>query len=171
MPEAVHWRYCPLCRAELVPRVLDGAPRRSCPACGFVYWEHPWPAAAAVVADPPDPADPRCRIALVRRRYPPEAGGWCLPGGFVEPGETVEAAACREVWEETGLRVRPSAQIGTFGPCIAFIAAVADGSGPPRAGVDVLEAVWCQLSGMPELCFPTHRTALDRWQAGLAGAR
>ena len=42
-------------------------------------------------------------IVLVKRRYPPP--GWALPGGFVEYGETVEAAAIREACEETGLHV------------------------------------------------------------------
>lgn len=44
-------------------------------------------------------------ILLVRRARPPMAGTWSLPGGRVEPGERVEAAVLREVFEETGLEV------------------------------------------------------------------
>jgi 8-oxo-dGTP diphosphatase len=43
------------------------------------------------------------RIVLIERKNPPP--GWAIPGGFVDIGETVEAAAIREAKEETGLDV------------------------------------------------------------------
>ena len=45
------------------------------------------------------------RVLLIRRGKPPRAGQWSLPGGALELGETVAAAARREVLEETGLAV------------------------------------------------------------------
>jgi 8-oxo-dGTP diphosphatase len=46
---------------------------------------------------------PGDRVVLVERKHPPP--GWALPGGFVDVGETVEAASVREAREETGLDV------------------------------------------------------------------
>ncbi|HEX5597079.1 MAG TPA: NUDIX domain-containing protein [Micromonosporaceae bacterium] len=54
--------------------------------------------------------DPDNRILLFHTRYPgsPELGTWWeLPGGGLDPGETHVAAAIRELWEETGIRVVP----------------------------------------------------------------
>ncbi|MFQ5993712.1 MAG: NUDIX domain-containing protein [Acidiferrobacterales bacterium] len=57
--------------------------------------------------------DERARpIVLIRRKFPPL--GWALPGGFVDVGETVEAAAVREAREETALDVRLKALLGCY---------------------------------------------------------
>jgi ADP-ribose pyrophosphatase YjhB (NUDIX family) len=49
---------------------------------------------------------------LLTRRH--DNGRWCLPGGFMEAGESVVEACAREVWEETGLRVRIGKLIGVY---------------------------------------------------------
>ena len=55
--------------------------------------------------------DEQGRILLTKRS---DNGQWCLPGGAVDPGETVAEACEREVWEETGLRVHVKRLIGIY---------------------------------------------------------
>jgi len=53
-------------------------------------------------------------VVLIKRKYDPYAGSYALPGGFVEIGETVEAACAREMVEETGLVVADLQLIGVY---------------------------------------------------------
>ncbi|MCR8897781.1 NUDIX hydrolase [Gordonia sp. GONU] len=49
--------------------------------------------------------DDEGRVLLIKRRNPPQAGKWTVPGGKVEPGESIEAAVVREMLEETGFHI------------------------------------------------------------------
>src|SRR5262245_26296157 len=70
-----------------------------------LYPERPFLAAsAAVVRDG--------KVLVVRRARAPAQGGLSLPGGVVEPGETLHEAVAREVREETGLTIEPVALAG-----------------------------------------------------------
>jgi 8-oxo-dGTP diphosphatase len=86
-------------------------------------------------------------VVLIQRANEPFEGRWALPGGFVEIGETVEAAAIREAWEETGLTVEIERLVGVYsGPdrdprghnvSVVFVARVA--SGRMQAATDAAE--------------------------------
>ena len=54
------------------------------------------------------------RVLLVKRGHPPLAGEWSIPGGVLELGETLRAAAVREAREETCLTVEPTEVLGVF---------------------------------------------------------
>jgi 8-oxo-dGTP pyrophosphatase MutT (NUDIX family) len=56
--------------------------------------------------------DPSGRKILLTQRS--DNGRWCLPSGRMDPGETVEEACIREVWEETGLKVKISRLVGIY---------------------------------------------------------
>jgi 8-oxo-dGTP diphosphatase len=64
--------------------------------------------------------DPEGRVLLIRRGKPPKMGLWSVPGGCLEPGETLVACCRREVLEETGIEIEP-------GPIVAVADRAAEG--------------------------------------------
>src|SRR5262245_17429300 len=92
-------RFCMSCGGRLRTVRDSGKPRRRCPRCGWTFYDNPVPAAVAIIPW-------RCRILLTKRAFPPYAGTWDLPGGFLEAGERPEQALRRELREELGLAVR-----------------------------------------------------------------
>ena len=84
-------------------------------------------------------------IVLINRKNPPY--GWAIPGGFVDVGESVEAAAAREALEETGLEVEGLQLLGIYSDPArdprghtASAVYVAQASGEPVAGDDAGES-------------------------------
>lgn len=108
-------------------------------------------------------------IVLVRRKNPPH--GWAIPGGFVEYGESLEAAAVREAWEETSLRVTLVRQLHTYSdpsrdPRFHTVstAYVAIASGIPCGADDAAEArAFSRASLPPDIVFD-HRKILEDYQ-------
>jgi 8-oxo-dGTP pyrophosphatase MutT (NUDIX family) len=88
------------------------------------------------------------KVLLTRRR---DNGQWCLPGGIIDPGETVAEACEREVREETGLQVRVQRLIGVYSDPDQLVI-YPDGN---KAHIIVLcfEVEW--LSGEPALSAET----------------
>lgn len=132
------------------------------------YPQHPRLAVGAVVFH-------HHRVLLVRRGQPPSENQWAIPGGRVLLGETLQAAAEREILEETGVVIRAGAPVHTFD----LIERDADGrvrfhyvivdleadyvSGDPRSGDDAAEARWVGPADMAQLNVNRHtRALLDR---------
>lgn len=96
------------------------------------------------------------RVLLVQRKNSPGKGEWHIPGGKLEPGETLEACCIREVYEETHLQILPKTLIAVADrqlSCfhyvvIDFLCALAPGSDPRKLspGTDALEARWIHPS-------------------------
>src|SRR5438093_5511663 len=120
---------------------------------GRYCYEYPRPAltADAIVLT----AEPRRRVLLIRRKHLPFANSWALPGGFVDQDEPLEAAARRELREETGLDVPTLEQVHTFGDpgrdprgwtvSVAFGAIVDAAQVQPEAHDDAAEVAWYPL--------------------------
>jgi 8-oxo-dGTP diphosphatase len=115
------------------------------------------------------------KVLLVQRGVPPFEGRWALPGGFVLEDESVEAAARRELEEETGVRNVYLEQLYTFGDpgrdprgrivTIAYYALLTTESAPLVAGTDAGAARWLPARKHPPLAFDHDRIlayALER---------
>ncbi len=99
-------------------------------------------------------------VLLVRRGKPPNVGSWTLPGGAQDIGETAEAAARRELLEETGIAVGPlqfaavvdsirrdpHGRVQYHYTIIDFCARWV--AGDARAATDVTEAAWAPLDAL-----------------------
>ena len=110
-------------------------------------------------------------VVLIRRMNPPH--GWALPGGFVDYGECLEDAACREAMEETGLRVKLGRQIHSYSDPARdarhhTITTVyeATAEGEPQGGDDAAEARVFTLGALPDPLVFDHADILSDWVDG-----
>lgn len=91
--------FCPNCKSEDFSFENDF--KFHCKSCDFVLY-HNIAAAVAVIIKHDD------KILFTVRNVEPDKGKWDLPGGFIDPNENAEAAACRELKEELGLDLKPT---------------------------------------------------------------
>ena len=162
-------QFCHFCASPIEKRHIEGRLRLYCPICRTPIYENPVPAACVVLVDD------RNRLLLVQRRVAPKQGMWCLPGGFVECGETPEQAAVRELQEETGLSGRINTLIGvTTGPgtlyksilLIAYL--VTRFSGSAMAGDDACDVDFFDADHLPEIAFGSHHSFIRLYYSTLA---
>jgi NAD+ diphosphatase len=102
------FHYCPQCGKDLTKKMIEGKERLCCPSdtCGYVWWDNPLTVVAAIV-------EKDGTIILARNKEWPEKI-FALITGFLEKGETPEAAVVREVKEELGLDSEIREQIGVY---------------------------------------------------------
>src|SRR4051794_23228147 len=99
------------------------------------------------------------KVLLIERALEPFKGKWALPGGFVRVDETLDAAARRELVEETGLKDVFLEQLYTFGTVdrdprervvsVAYYALVKLSDYRAKAATDAANAEWFPISSVP----------------------
>ncbi|MCB1100328.1 MAG: NUDIX hydrolase [Verrucomicrobiae bacterium] len=107
--------------------------------------------------------DDELKVLLIERGIEPFEGKWAIPGGFVVPGESVDAAARRELLEETGLKNVFLEQLYTFGDpdrdprehvvSVAYYALTNLAGHEIKADTDARSAAWFSVHDVPELAF------------------
>lgn len=99
------FKFCPKCSGKLVYQRENFL---KCSACRFRFYINPLPCNAVVLENK------KREILLVKRKFPPKKGYWDLPGGFIQPNESLEESIKREVEEELNIDIAMNRFIGIF---------------------------------------------------------
>jgi 8-oxo-dGTP diphosphatase len=155
------FRFCPVCGGELKSLKLkeNERTRLVCSACDFIFYLDPKVVACSILMMD-------SKVVLLKRGISPQKGKWVIPGGYVDRGEEVEAAAIRETKEECGLRTRIEGLLGIYSytghvpVVIVYVAQYISGELTP--GDETLEAGLFSKDRIPwqELAFQSTKDAL-----------
>jgi 8-oxo-dGTP diphosphatase len=140
---------------------VQGIFKMECPKCNYHFesYKNPLPTVDIII-------ETTGGIVLIERKNEPF--GWALPGGFVDYGESLEKAAVREAFEETGLQVKLIRQLKTYSdpgrdPRHHTISTVfiATAEGQPRAGDDAGRSEIFTRLNLPTLVFDHEKILAD----------
>ncbi|MDF2461179.1 MAG: hypothetical protein K0S68_582 [Candidatus Saccharibacteria bacterium] len=164
MKATEHYQYCPYCSHKLGP-YRDF--HRTCTNCHASWFENLAAATGMALLNA------KHQVLLTRRAIEPSQGTYSLPGGFINPGESAEKAALREIEEETGLTDLDLLDyIGSFPDqygvegshtlSLVFVGRLRSGEPHPDDDVEALE--WHDVMNIPPEAladsFPNVREAL-----------
>ena len=159
--------FCSRCGSPLRFGLVDGEDRErlACAECGHVAYVNPRLVVTTL------PITPAGELVLIRRGIEPGKGSWAQPGGFLEVDETVNQAAVRETFEETGLVVEPGEIVGLYTRLeasvvtIAFEARIVGGTAGPTPEATEVVAFAPGDIPWPGIAFSTTMWALHDWLA------
>lgn len=161
---------CPRCaQAAEQPLVCD--------RCGWRWYANPKPAAGVLLERDADDDEPS--VLLLLRAMDPGRGAWDLPAGYLDPGESFEAAARREAREEAGLEVELVALAGVYhspdanAVTVVYRARRVDAGGEVVVDSESSSHAWVRRSEvrewLPRIAFSSMAAALADWAAGRIG--
>ncbi|MBI4234655.1 MAG: NUDIX hydrolase [Chloroflexi bacterium] len=159
---ATELHFCPQCGGRIERRRVEDREQPVCTRCGLVLYLDPKLVAAAIIVRDG-------RVLLVQRNNNPGMGLWALPGGYVNRGEAIEEAVCRETLEETGLAVKVQGLVGLYSeagnPVVLAAYAVAPVGGLlTNSSPEVQALAFFPLDALPPLAFPRDGRILGDWQ-------
>ena len=180
-------KFCPYCSQHLKIRPEGEVLRDYCESCEKFFYDNPLPVVSSIVVN-------ERNVLLVKRKYDPHKGEWCLPMGFAETGESIEAAALRELVEETGIHGRiidlvdvVSGYSKMYGDLIFITFEAEQIGGNIAPGDDAVEVGFFPFNKMPALAFASNTRAISAYlrskqeywaiidsfsrSAGIAGAK
>lgn len=157
----MEYSFCPKCGRALESRVVKALEpaRMVCSGCEFVFFLDPKVAACCIVTV-------EQKVVLLKRAIQPGYGKWVFPGGYVDRGETVTAAAVREAKEEINLNVQLVSLLGVYSydqsPVIIIVYVAEVAGGTLLACDEALEVKTFSPKEIPwdELAFPSTAEAL-----------
>ncbi|MCL4508001.1 MAG: NUDIX domain-containing protein [Chloroflexi bacterium] len=142
-----------------------GRERPICPLCGWTYYAKNATGAAVAITE-------QGRLLLVQRKYPPFAGSWTLPAGYVEYGDSACDTAVREAREECGLEVQLDGLAGVYfgaddprdaAHLIVYAAHIVGGG--LRPDDDAAQVEFFSPNALPEeIAFEGQRAAIRDWK-------
>jgi len=160
----MNYTFCYNCGQKTFSKEIEGKQRSLCEKCDIVFYKNPIPSVAIVAINDKN------EILLTKRAVEPGIGYWCLPGGFIESGETSEEAVKRELKEETNLEcsdmkllMADSVINGFWGDILILGYSAKLTSDELIAGDDAEEAKFFSFSEKPDLVFPVHENIFKKY--------
>ena len=161
---------CPHCSAPAERPLV-------CERCGWRWVSNPYAAAGVLIERQDEDGEPS--VLLLRRAIDPGFGGWDLPAGYLDPGESAEEGALREAREEAGIHIELVALVGVYsskaGNAIASVYRARPTEIAPEVRLDheSSEYAWVSRADvadwLPRMAFPSMALALADWAAGRTG--
>ena len=148
-----------------------------CDRCGWRWYANPKPAAGVLLERASADGEPS--VLLLLRAMNPGRGAWDLPAGYLDPGESFEAAARREAREEAGLEVELVGLGGVYhspavnAVTVVYRARTVDARAEVVVDSESTDHAWVRRSEvrewLPRIAFSSMAAALADWAAGRIG--